>query len=144
MIPDVELNGRISGVGIDIVSLDRIKSLWEKHRQRFSDDLFTSREMLPLLTGGSKGTDWPEQLTLAQLQYLGSRFAAKEAALKALGAPYQLPHNWSDIEIIGSEQLEIDLFNDPKEYAMQAGIKRLFGSASSTDKTSVAIIVRES
>jgi holo-[acyl-carrier protein] synthase len=138
-----DLDDLKGGVGIDVVSLDKISHLWEAHRYRLRDDILSERELHSLMVN-TDGTDrLPEQLSPGQLRYLGTRFAAKEAALKALGAPHRIACNWCDLEVLGSGNVEIELRNEPKQLALRLGIRRLIGSSASTDTTCIAVIVRE-
>lgn len=130
-------------IGIDIVSLDKIRTLWENHRDRLMNDIFSERELSAIATYEDGTIDLPEHLSIRQVQYLGTRFAAKEAAVKALGVPYRVAFNWCEIEVIGSDCVEIALRGEPSAHALQLGVKRLGGSTASTDMTCLAMIVRE-
>ena len=133
----------MTAIGIDIVSLDKIRTLWENHRDRLMNDIFSERE-LSSITANKDGTiSLPEHLSNRQLRYLGTRFAAKEATVKALGVPYRVAFNWCDIEVTGGDCVEVELRGEPDAYALQLGVKRLSGSTASTDMTCLAIIVRE-
>ena len=64
----------IVGIGLDIVELDRIKRSWERFGLRFAKKILHPEELSAL----------PEN----PATYLASRFAAKEAAAKALGTGF--------------------------------------------------------
>lgn len=66
--------------GIDIVEIDRIQSAIDRHGRRFLDRVFTPLEQSQC--GG-------------RAESLAARFAAKEAAFKALGRRA----GWTDVEI---------------------------------------------
>jgi len=104
--------------------------------------MFSDRELAPLASGGKVADSLPEQLSASQLRFLGARFAGKEAALKALGMPRVPAFNWCDLEILGSERIEVELHNRLRQYAARAGIRRLVGSTASTDSVSVAVVLR--
>src|SRR5688500_1864409 len=57
-------------VGLDLVEIDRIKRILERHGERFLTRVYTEREILD-----SEG----------RTESLAARFAAKEAVMKALG-----------------------------------------------------------
>jgi holo-[acyl-carrier protein] synthase len=133
----------VTEIGIDIVSVDKLRTLWENHRDRLLNDIFSARELSAIADHEDGAPSLPEHLSNRQLRYLGTRFAAKEAAVKALGIPYRVAFNWCDIEVIGSEIVEIQLHGDSSLHALRLGIKRLVGSTASTDSTCLAMIMRE-
>jgi holo-[acyl-carrier protein] synthase len=63
----------IKGLGIDLVELDRVRRSLERFGERFAARVLTGEELASL--PGAK----------ARVPYLAARFAAKEAAAKALG-----------------------------------------------------------
>ena len=64
----------ILGLGIDVTELSRIQRLWERFGIRFAEKILHPDELAALRT--------------PQTQFLASRFAAKEAAVKALGTGF--------------------------------------------------------
>ena len=84
----------ITGVGIDIIEVARIKKLIEKS-PRFLSRIFTAQEIRYCQQKKNK------------YQHFAARFAAKEAFFKALGRRIK----WTDIGLInlssGKPQLEI-------------------------------------
>ena len=64
----------IVGIGVDIVKVDRIRRLMGRHGERFLRRIFTEEEI-----AYCRRCTHPEQR-------FATRFAAKEAALKARGA----------------------------------------------------------
>ena len=72
----------ISGIGVDICSVDRIAELIER-RPKVVQKLFTEAE-----------AERP-------VASLAARFAAKEALVKALGSSYGLA--WLEIEVVNDE-----------------------------------------
>lgn len=77
----------IVGTGVDLVEVPRFRSAAERWGGRFLRRLFTSAELAYAM---SRRT-WAEHLAV--------RFAAKEAVVKALGAPKGLGLEWQDLEI---------------------------------------------
>ncbi|MEM1329630.1 MAG: holo-ACP synthase [Planctomycetota bacterium] len=71
--------------GIDLVEVDRITRLRERHGERFLRRVFTQAE-LDLALG-----------TKRQDEHLAGRFAVKEALLKALGTGLRGGIHWTDI-----------------------------------------------
>lgn len=80
----------IKGTGLDIVEIDRIRSLWEKHGQRFARKILTDKELAQL----------PGKHPIPRLAAL---FAGKEAAVKALGTGFARGVNFHCIEILHAE-----------------------------------------
>jgi holo-[acyl-carrier protein] synthase len=80
----------IVGSGIDIVSLARIGSLYQRHGARFLDKFLTAREMAAVAA-------------LAHpVPRLAGRFAAKEAVMKALGTGWAHGVHFRQIEVLSA------------------------------------------
>ena len=79
----------VVGVGTDLVELGRIEAALARHGEALLARLFTERER-ELLAGDP-----------AQVARVGARFAAKEAALKALGTGWGQGLGWHDVEVLG-------------------------------------------
>ena len=77
----------ILGVGNDIVSIERIENLLDKFGERFIKKVFTKEEETRSLKNFKPAAS------------LAKRFAAKEAAWKALGDEKQIGINWKDMEV---------------------------------------------
>jgi holo-[acyl-carrier protein] synthase len=75
----------IVGVGLDVVPISRMQGLLARHGVRAETRLFSAGER-----ADCAGRAQPAQ-------HFAARFAAKEALLKALGAPPGL--RWTEIEI---------------------------------------------
>lgn len=78
----------ILGVGLDIVSVERIRALQERRGERFLRRVFTRREAEACLL---KADPAPS---------LAARFAAKEAGMKALGTGWGEGVGWLDLEVV--------------------------------------------
>ncbi len=72
----------VIGTGIDIIEVERVKTITEKNA-RFLDKIFTSREIQYCMKKKNK------------YQHLAARFAAKEAFFKALGKRI----SWTAVEL---------------------------------------------
>lgn len=70
--------------GIDLIEIHRIQRAYERHGQRFLERVFTTSEI-------AEACDRPESLAI--------RFAAKEAAVKALGTGIG-PVSWLEVETL--------------------------------------------
>ena len=80
----------IIGVGIDIAELDRIRASFERYGERFSARILTPDELA--------------RMPVNAVPYLASRFAAKEAAVKALGTGFSQGITFRDIEVSSDGQ----------------------------------------
>jgi holo-[acyl-carrier protein] synthase len=79
---------KIIGVGLDLVSIPRIRSITERWRDQFLTRLFTQAERDYCLRRA------------APYASLAARFAAKEAVLKALGTGWTAGIRWVDIQVV--------------------------------------------
>lgn len=77
----------IVGLGTDIVEVSRIERLLARRGQAFAERLLAESEMV-----GFEQHQSPAR-------YLAKRFAAKEAALKALGTGLRNGMRWRDLRI---------------------------------------------
>ena len=87
----------IIGSGIDATELSRIERLWKRYGERFLARVFTPGEVAYC------------QHRRNPVPHLAGRFAAKEAAMKALGTGRSQKVLWRDIEVVrssGPPQLE--------------------------------------
>ncbi|MFC0560481.1 holo-ACP synthase [Halalkalibacter alkalisediminis] len=78
----------ISGIGIDIVELERISKVMER-QPRFVDRILTTSEK----------NFFVELSESRQIEFLAGRFAAKEAFVKAIGTGISASYSWQDIEV---------------------------------------------
>ncbi len=85
MINRSHRDDRILGVGIDLVSIDRIKKLCVRYPERFLHRVFSPGEI-----NESRG----------KYAYLAGRFAVKESVLKAMGTGLSNGMRWTEIETI--------------------------------------------
>ena len=77
----------VIGVGIDIIEVSRIARMIDEHGARFLDRVFTQVEQ-----------DYANASPVQRAQRLAARFAAKEAALKAMSIGLREGISWTDIE----------------------------------------------
>lgn len=79
---------RIVGHGIDLVSVSRIEAMIGDHADRFLQRCFTAGERE--YNAGSR----------RYAEHIAARFAAKEAAMKALGTGLASGISWTEIEVV--------------------------------------------
>lgn len=121
----------IKGIGTDIVEIDRIKAAVSR-RPRFLERVFTAEERRYCL---SKPNPWPS---------LAARFAAKEAARKALGVGLGA-FSWQEIEIVkrDNEPPALQLSGKGLFYAKERSITHWHVSLSHNHTAAVALVIAE-
>src|SRR5260370_19655269 len=88
----------IIGLGLDATEIDRIAATVERYGERFLRRIFTDGEIAYAL-----------RRRVPAIHFAG-RFAAKEAAMKALGTGHSQGVLWRDVEIVrhgGPPQLQL-------------------------------------
>ena len=78
----------IIGLGIDATDIDRIAQTIERYGDRFVERIFTEGEVA-----------YCRQRRVPAIHFAG-RFAAKEAAMKALGTGHSQGVLWRDVEVV--------------------------------------------
>lgn len=118
------------GVGIDLVDLDRIDALLERYEGRF-----LSRICRPKEVGDRRGA--------ARVQRVGGLFAAKEAALKALGTGWARGLGFRDVEIRRDDAgaPHVRLHGAARRRAETLGVEKIHCSVSHERKHAVAVVV---
>ena len=124
----------IVGTGVDIVETSRIEQALERHGGRFSKRLYTPDEIA--YCEGFKN----------RAERFAARFAAKEAAFKALGTGWRNGVRWLDVEVthLPSGKPELVLRGRAQELAGQLGVTRTAVSISHSDRYAVAQVIFES
>ena len=80
----------IIGLGLDATDIDRVADVIERHGERFLRRVFTDIEIA-----------YCTRRRVPAIHFAG-RFAAKEAAMKALGTGHTHGVLWRDVEVIRS------------------------------------------
>jgi holo-[acyl-carrier protein] synthase len=123
----------VVGIGVDIVSVDRIREIIERRGERFLTRVFTEDEVRYC-----RRCAHPEQRFAA-------RFAAKEAVLKALGVGWQKGASFRDVEVrvnaLGAPGVRLS--GRAFEISRERGIERVFLSLSHDEHYAVAQAVAE-
>jgi holo-[acyl-carrier protein] synthase len=123
----------IVGIGIDVVEISRIDELVARFGDRARDRVFTPGEL-------AAAGDGP-----AAVASLAARFAAKEAAMKALGTGWSGGVGFREIEI---ERIEggaprLRLHGVAAEKARAMGAEKFHVSLTHTSTTAAAVVVLE-
>ena len=77
----------IVGIGTDVVSIERIAGVLERHGERFVNRVLTPDERVRF------------NRTKAKANHLAKRWAAKEAFSKAIGTGIHYPFTWQSITV---------------------------------------------
>lgn len=114
-------------VGIDIIEVERVKKVFEKHGERFLHRVFTDNEIVQCRGKATR---------------LAGRFAAKEAISKALGTGLH-GVKWREMEIVQlrSGRPSVRLHGFAKLRAQQLGLSAFDVSIADLAQTSIAIAV---
>ncbi|HUW35483.1 MAG TPA: holo-ACP synthase [Planctomycetota bacterium] len=121
----------IIGIGIDIVDLDRIQRMIDRHGLKFLNRTFTEAEI-----AYCQGRKKPAQ-------HFAGRFAAKEAVFKAFGTGWREGMGWKEIEVqvdpLGRPRLR--LAGKAASKARDLGVSELLISISHCDCHAIAQVV---
>jgi len=123
----------IVGHGVDLTEVSRIEQMLGDHPERFLERCFTPTEQ-------ADGGDGPRRA-----ERLAARFAAKEAALKALGTGWSDGVGWTDIGVIRTNagKPELAVTGRAAEIAGALGITRWHVSLSHTGDHAIASVIAE-
>ena len=75
---------KILGLGVDVVRVSRLRTTYARFGDRFLRRAFAPSEVEQFRRRGPPDSD-PREPTQRQVEFLASRWAAKEATFKALG-----------------------------------------------------------
>lgn len=122
----------IFGIGTDIIETERIGDMVARGRQ-YLETIFTDKEIEYCESKARK------------FQHYAVRYAAKEAALKALGTGWRDGLSFCDIEVIDDErgQPQVFVHGKVKELFEHHQIKQTSLSLSHSRETAIAVIILE-
>src|ERR1700741_5041770 len=123
----------VIGVGIDVIQNQRIRESLEKFGPRFLKRIYTEIE-----TGYCNNCADPEI-------HFAARFAAKEAAFKALGTGWAAGVTWKDIEVerLATGKPELHMHGEALSKATGMGAKRFYVSLTHDQLVSCAVVILE-
>src|SRR3989449_5836486 len=124
----------ITGIGIDVIQNERIRESIERFGDRFLRRIYTERE-----------TEYCKKCVNPAIHY-AARFAAKEAAFKALGTGWAGGVKWTDVEVerLPSGKPELHLHGEALARATSMGTTRFHVSLTHDQLVSCAVVVFES
>ncbi|CAL4321433.1 holo-ACP synthase [Buchnera aphidicola] len=124
----------IIGIGIDIIKISRIEKIIDTLNSKLAKRILSKKEFYQYLIKKNK------------INFLAKRFAAKEAAAKALGIGIRNGIKFSDFEIYndnyGSSKLL--LLNEAKKLANSMNVQRNHVNLTDEKKYAYAIVIFES
>lgn len=117
--------------GIDLIRVERIRGMLERHDDRFLERVFTPSEQ-----AYAKGRK-------RAAEHLAARFAAKEAVFKAMGTGLREGMAFTDIEVVlrPSGEPTIQLSGEVARVAQSRGITGWLVSLSHTDTDAIASVI---
>ena len=123
----------IVGMGIDVAEVKRIRAVIESQAERFLRRVYTPEEVT-----------YCEQFKNKFERYAG-RFAAKEAAMKALGTGWSRGVRWVDVEIVRQRggRPTIALKGTARKIADNLGVKHIALSITHTAEQAFAQVIFE-
>ena len=123
----------IVGMGIDVAEVKRIREVFESQGERFVRRVYTEAEAA-----------YCEQFKNKYERYAG-RFAAKEAAMKALGTGWRRGVRWVDVEVVrqrGGRPI-LQLHGEARKIADRLGVKHISMSITHTAEQAFAQVIFE-
>ena len=122
----------VVGLGIDVASVGRVARSMERFGERFTARILTPGEQADL---ASRTGD--------RASAVAGRFAAKEAASKALGGPRDVW--WHDVEVRRGERGEpvLRLLGPAAKHAERLGVGRTLISISHDAGVAAAVVLLE-
>ena len=123
----------IVGLGVDVAEVERVREAIERHGETFLRRVFTAKER-----------EYCERFKNKFERYAG-RFAAKEAAMKALGTGWSRGVRWVDVEVAREKggRPTIKLSGEAEQIAKRLGVKAIALSITHTAEQALAQVIFE-
>ena len=124
----------IVGTGIDIAEVPRVAESIQRFGDRFLQRVFTEGEIRYCDSKANRAERY------------AARFAAKEAAMKALGTGWNHGVRWRDVEVFRElgRRPTIKFHGKAAEFAARMLTKNISLSISHTPQQAIAIVILES
>ena len=121
----------VVGIGTDIVEIERLNTVFQRHGEQFQNRILTEKEL---------------ELAAARhhaLEFYAGRWAAKEACAKALGCGIGAKCRFTDIEILNDDSgtPQISLKGEALETLTRKGGCDIFTAPSLMQVSSLTIIL---
>ncbi len=121
----------ILGTGTDIVQVARIRRCLEKFGDRFAKRILSDKEMIEFNASSKKA------------HYIARRFAAKEAAVKALGTGFSQGIHFHDVVVIHNEygKPDIELYGEALAKSRGMKVAAIHSTLSDEKEYAVAFVI---
>ena len=121
-------------MGVDLAEVERIRAAVERYGERFLARVFTPGERAYA------------EATLKRYERYAARFAAKEAAMKAIGTGWKRGVRWQDFEVtnLPSGRPTLRFSGKAAEYAAEMGVREVWVSLTHTEGMALAQVILES
>jgi holo-[acyl-carrier protein] synthase len=123
----------ILGVGTDLAEVSRIRESIERFGDRFLNRIYTPGERTYALS------------KVNSAERFAARFAAKEAAMKAIGTGWSQGVTWQDFSVVNepSGRPTLRLSGVAQQVADRLGVRNLSISLTHTKEMAFAIVIIE-
>ncbi|MBI4467116.1 MAG: holo-ACP synthase [Acidobacteria bacterium] len=123
----------IVGTGIDLAEPARVRAAAERYGRRFLERIFTPKEIAYC---ERKRNKW---------ERYAARFAAKEAAFKALGIGWRRGVRWRDVEVtnLPSGRPTLQLAGQAKRFASRHRVRHISLSITHAEQFVLAQVIFE-
>ena len=123
----------IVGIGVDIAETERFEKIWARFDGRIAQRILTPNELIEFERRNKPAS------------YLATRFAAKEAAAKALGTGFGCGVGYKSIEISNDKngKPSLKFLNTALQMADQKKVENVFVSLSDENHYVVAMVILE-
>jgi holo-[acyl-carrier protein] synthase len=123
----------IVGIGVDLCEVDRMEAAIARHGERLLARIYTPAERAYC------------ESKLNRMERFAGRFAAKEAAMKAIGTGWRRGVAWRDFEVTraASGQPVILFHGVAREIADKLGVRRALVSITHIKSMAMAQVVLE-
>jgi len=124
----------IVGLGIDLAEVDRIRKAIERHGRRFTDRIYTVADIACVERKANR------------YERYAARFAAKEAAMKAIGTGWRRGVRWQDFEVanLPTGRPTLQFHGVAAQIADSLGVRNVALSLTHTAEQGLAIVILES
>jgi holo-[acyl-carrier protein] synthase len=124
----------IVGLGLDIAEIDRIEAAISRHGASFIERLYTPQEAAYCESHKNR------------FERYAARFAAKEAAMKALGTGWRHGIRWRDIEVVREPGCKptLRLEGVALQFAARLGVKHIALTITHSGNFALAEVIFES
>jgi holo-[acyl-carrier protein] synthase len=120
----------IIGLGLDATDIPRIDAVYEQYGERFLRRIFTDGEIAYCTARRDP------------VPHLAGRFAAKEAAMKALGTGHSNGVLWKDVEVVrGGGPPQLRLHGGALRRAERMGVRKSLLTITHADSIAIAQVL---